>query len=79
MKIVILARKRYCARVLEFLMNTTQGKISYTGTKMWNGMEVAVFVFESTEAEVINSEIWIKGEFLSDDVITLRFDTESPQ
>ena len=73
MKIAIIARGMYCARVLEFLHNTTQGKILYTGTKWFNNHEVAVFIFDSIESEVINTEIWIKGEFLSDDVTTLRF------
>ena len=79
MKIAILARERYCARVLEFLQNTTQGKIEFTGTKIFNGDECAIFIFESAEAEVINTEIWIKGEFSSFDVITFRFVNDLPQ
>jgi hypothetical protein len=73
MKIAIVARKKNCARLLEFLRNTTQGKIEHTGTKYIDGREVAVFIFESTEPEVINTEVWIKSEFLLDDVVSFRF------
>lgn len=78
MKIAIIARKRYCARVLEFLKNSSNGKIEFTGTKFFNGNELSVFIFESSDAEVINTEIWMKGEFLSDDVSTIRFVNDVP-
>ena len=78
MKIAIIARERYCRRILEFLKFSATGKYEFTGTKHYNGNEVSVFIFESTEAEVINAEIYIKGAFLSDDVITLRFVNDVP-
>lgn len=72
MKIYIVARERYCRRLLEFLNNTTQGRIEHTGTKMFNGDDIAVFSFESSEAEVVNTEVWIKGEFSTFDVVSFR-------
>lgn len=72
MKIVILARERYCARVLEFLQNTTKGKVEHTGTKIFNGDECAIFIFEGDEKEVIDTELWIKGEFNSFDALSFR-------
>lgn len=78
MKIAIIARQIYARRVLEFLKFSATGKYEFTGTKYFGGSEVAVFIFESTEAEIINAEIWAKGNFFSDDVITLRFVNDLP-
>ncbi|MBO7450435.1 MAG: hypothetical protein J6U54_08695 [Clostridiales bacterium] len=79
MKIAIIARSVYCRRILEFLKFSAEGTYEFTGTKYYGHNEVAVFIFESTEeAEVINTEIWIKGNFLNDDVITLRFANDLP-
>ncbi len=72
-KIAIVARERFCARILEFLQNTTQGKIEYTHTTNFDSNSIAVFIFESVPAEVVNAQIWIHGEFNSFDVIALPF------
>lgn len=78
MKIAIIARQIYARRVLEFLKFSATGKYEFTGTKHFDNNEVAVFIFESTEAEVINAEIWVHGTFFSGDVITLRFVNDVP-
>ena len=78
MKIVIVTRAIYARRVLEFLKFSVEGKYEFTGTKHLHGNEIAVFIFESTEAEIVNTEIWVKGNFISDDVVTLRFVNDLP-
>jgi len=71
-KIVIVTCSRCASRVLEFLSNTSTGKIEFTEKKYFGETEMAVFIFESSEAEVINTEIWVKGTFGSWDVMTFR-------
>lgn len=78
MKIAIIARAIYCRRVLEFLKFNTDCKYEFTGTKYFNRNEVAVFIVEGTEEDIIKIETDIKGMYLSDDVISMRFVNDLP-
>ena len=76
MSIAILARERYCARLLEYFSTMDMGKVAYTPAKEYDSLSLAIFIFSGTEEECREVEIWIKGMFNSFDVLTYRFATE---
>ena len=84
MTIAIVARQRYCTRVLECI-NGQNVSYEHTDTKHFNNNEIAVFRVDGKEEDIIFIEKWIKGSFLADDVMSLRFVTgkypmiENPQ
>lgn len=74
MNIAIIARKRCCARVLECI-NGQKVEYAHTDTKYYNTNEIAIFTVKGKEEDIIFIEKWIKSEFLTDDVMSLRFVT----
>ena len=75
MSIAIIARKRYCTRVIEILNSGSVLEYEYTESKMFGTEELAVFHVKGPEEDIIFTEKMIKGEFLSDDVRSYRFVT----
>ena len=73
MTIAILARRRYCARVLEILKSSGQITIKHTDSKLFGTDELAIFTVSGEESDIIFVEKFIKGEFLSIDVLSYRF------
>ena len=73
MKIAIISRRMYCARVIEILSGTA--KVEHTDSKPYGDMDLAVFIAEASEDEIIFIEQLIKSEFNSFDVVSLRFVT----
>lgn len=75
MSIAIIARKRYCTRVIEILNSGSGLEYEHTDSKMFGTEELAVFYVKGHEADIIFTEKLIKGEFLSNDVLSYRFIT----
>ena len=73
MSIAIIARRRYCARVLELLKASGHVTIKHTDSKLFGTEELAVFTVSGEESDIIFIEKMIKGEFLSMDVLSYRF------
>lgn len=70
MTIVIVARKRYCTRIIE-LLESMPGNYIHTISKMYGSNEIAAFVFTGDEHACRDINMFINGEYLSDDVTVL--------
>lgn len=75
MSIAIIARKRYCTRVIELLNSGPKLEYEHTDSKLFGTEELAVFYVKGPEEDIIFTEKMIKGEFISMDVLTYRFIT----
>ena len=85
MRIAIIARKRYCARLIELLNSCPNLDYQHTDSKLFGTEELAVFDVGGPEEDIIFTEKLIKGEFVSMDVLSYRYITgkfpwiENPQ